>query len=190
MRAGGGGVVLFSERQRHNQHSSTVNSAGGLPLLPMSQNCCSPCTCLRYIAVQIFSDSPESVDITGCTFQSNVALMSGGAVYAGGSETLTITASTFNQNEVGTGDLGTGAGGDVWTNRLVELTVVDSTFSGSTAEYGGAAIVCCGATITTSNFSSTDVASTDVSLVSLSELYVFQAPHVFEEQNQLSLCSL
>eukprot|EP00752_Nemacystus_decipiens_P011906 g10557.t1 len=108
----------------------------------------------------IFSDSSETVDITGCTFKSNVVLLHGGAMYVGGSETLTITGSTFSQNEVGTQELGTSSGGDLWTNRLVELTVEDSVFSGSAAEYGGAAIVCCGATIAGSNFSSTDVFST------------------------------
>lgn len=84
-------------------------------------------------------------------------------MYVGGSETLTITGSVFTQNEVGTGELGNGAGGDVWACRNVELTVTDSTFSNSAAEYGGAAIVCCGAEIVKSVFSSTDVASTEVS---------------------------
>eukprot|EP00752_Nemacystus_decipiens_P011910 g10561.t1 len=108
----------------------------------------------------VFSDSSSTVDITGCTFTSNVALLHGGAMYVGGSETLTITGSTFSQNEVGLVELGTSSGGDLWISRTVELTVEDSVFSGSAAEYGGAAIVCCGATIAGSNFSSTDVFST------------------------------
>lgn len=114
--------------------------------------------------VQIFSDSTSTVDITGSTFQSNVALLNGGAMYVGGSETLTITSSVFSRNEVGTGQAGNGAGGDVWANRDVELIVTDSSFSGAAAEAGGASIVCCGANIVNSNFSSTDVFSLEVGL--------------------------
>eukprot|EP00903_Cladosiphon_okamuranus_P014004 g13023.t1 len=109
----------------------------------------------------IFSDSAESLSITSSTFKSNVALVYGGAIHASGSETLSITDSSFSNNEVGTGELGNGVGGDVWAGPNVELTVTGSVFSGSAAEYGGAAIKCCGAEILNSNFTSTDSASTE-----------------------------
>lgn len=83
-------------------------------------------------------------------------------MYVGGSETLTISSSVFSRNEVGTGEAGTGAGGDVWAHRNVELVVSDSNFSGATAEAGGGSIVCCGADIVGTNFSSTDVFSLEV----------------------------
>ena len=121
---------------------------------------CTPFPCLGFF--QIYSASTSKVDITGSTFHSMVAGSKGGAVYAGGSETLTITTSVFRRNEVVAKDQS--AGGDVWANRDVELKVVDSTFSGSAAGYGGAAIVCCGAEILNSNFSRTSAGRREVSL--------------------------
>lgn len=81
-----------------------------------------------------------------------------------GTEKLAITGSTFTDNEVGPGVGDDAAGGDVYAGTGVEITIVRSDFSGSEAEYGGAAIECCGATITTSTFSNTKSSMLGVSL--------------------------
>ncbi|CAN0357500.1 unnamed protein product [Ectocarpus sp. 12 AP-2014] len=107
----------------------------------------------------IYSDSAGIVAISGSTFKSNLASERGGAVYAVGSETLTITDSLFRGNEVGTGVDADGAGGDVYAGTNVELTVTGTTFSTSAAEYGGAAIECCGAVIIDTVFTGADTAS-------------------------------
>ncbi|CAN0394131.1 unnamed protein product [Pylaiella littoralis] len=107
----------------------------------------------------IYSDSDATVDIQDSTFESNVVSDRGGAICAVGNETLTVTDCIFRNNEVGTGEAAEGAGGDIYADRDVALTVDGTLFSGSTAEFGGAAIECCGATITNSTFSGTDSSS-------------------------------
>ncbi|CBJ26272.1 polymorphic outer membrane protein [Ectocarpus siliculosus] len=107
----------------------------------------------------IYSDSDGEIAISASTFKSNIASERGGAVYAIGSETLTITDSLFTVNEVGTGVEEGGAGGDVYAGINVELTVTGTTFSTSAAEYGGAAIECCGAVISNCTFTGADAAS-------------------------------
>ncbi|CAN0394289.1 unnamed protein product [Pylaiella littoralis] len=107
----------------------------------------------------IYSDSDAEVNIQDSTFESNVVSDKGGAICAVGSETLTVTDCIFRNNEVGTGEAAEGAGGDIYADRNVALTVHGTLFSGSTAEFGGAAIECCGATITNSTFSGTDSSS-------------------------------
>ncbi|CAM9458338.1 unnamed protein product [Ectocarpus sp. 8 AP-2014] len=107
----------------------------------------------------IYSDSAGIIAISDSTFKSNIASERGGAVYAIGSETLTITDSLFRGNEVGTGVDADGAGGDVYAATNVELTVTGTTFSTSTAEYGGAAIECCGAVISNCTFTGADTSS-------------------------------
>ncbi|CAN0024992.1 unnamed protein product, partial [Ectocarpus fasciculatus] len=107
----------------------------------------------------IYSDSAGVIAISDSTFTSNIVSERGGAVYAIGSETLTITDSFFRTNEVGTGVDADGAGGDVYAGDNVELTVTGTTFSTSAAEYGGAAIECCGATISNCTFTGADTSS-------------------------------
>ncbi|CAB1118473.1 unnamed protein product [Ectocarpus sp. CCAP 1310/34] len=114
-------------------------------------------------ACQIYSDSAGIITISNSIFKSNLASERGGAVYAIGSETLTITDSLFRGNEVGTGVDADGAGGDVYAGTNVELTVTGTTFSTSAAEYGGAAIECCGAVISDTVFTGADTASDGVS---------------------------
>ncbi|CAN0063133.1 unnamed protein product, partial [Hapterophycus canaliculatus] len=43
--------------------------------------------------------SSATVDIIDSTFASNLVSFRGGAIFAGGSEKLTITGSTFQANE-------------------------------------------------------------------------------------------
>ncbi|CAM9713187.1 unnamed protein product, partial [Ectocarpus fasciculatus] len=107
----------------------------------------------------IYSDSAGDITISDSTFKSNIVSERGGAVFATGSETLTITGSLFRGNEVGTGVAADGAGGDVYAGTNVALTVTGTTFSTSTAEYGGAAIECCGATISNCTFTGADTSS-------------------------------
>lgn len=114
---------------------------------------------------QIYSDSTGTIDIQGTTFTSNAVSEKGGAVYAVGTEKLSITGSTFTDNKVGPGEEQDAAGGDIYAGTEVEVTIGSSTFTGSQAEYGGAAIECCGGTITTSTFSNTATDMTSVSLI-------------------------
>ncbi|CAM9484228.1 unnamed protein product [Ectocarpus sp. 8 AP-2014] len=107
----------------------------------------------------IYSDSDGEIAISASTFTSNIASERGGVVYAIGSATLTIADSFFTVNEVGTGVEEDGAGGDVYAGTNVELTVTGTTFSTSVAEYGGAAIECCGAVISNCTFTGADAAS-------------------------------
>lgn len=51
--------------------------------------------------------------------------------------------------------VGDAAGGDIYAGTDVEIYIADTTFTGSEAEYGGAAIECCGGSITNSTFSYT-----------------------------------
>ena len=90
--------------------------------------------------------------IEGSQFKSNAAGTRGGAIYAMGTEELTIMDCEFNDNEAGTTDSGEGSGGDVYAADGVTLIVESSSFLNSAAEYGGAAIECCGGTITSSSF--------------------------------------
>lgn len=117
------------------------------------------------LPIQIYSDSVGSLNITRSGFSSNVATERGGAVCADGSETLTIANSTFQGNEVGLG-LAEGqqsSGGDIWASRNVDLTIEGSVFSGASAVGSGASVVCCGAQISSSNFTNVDSSLTDVS---------------------------
>eukprot|EP00752_Nemacystus_decipiens_P002934 g2729.t1 len=103
----------------------------------------------------VFSDSAGDIDITDSAFTSNAVSDKGGALYVIGSETLTIKGSTFTDNVAGPGVLSDAAGGDIYAGVDVEITISDTTFTGSQAEYGGASIECCGGSITTSSFSNT-----------------------------------
>lgn len=66
-------------------------------------------------------------------------------------------------NEAAGTDEEDGTGGDIYAARGVTLTVVSSNFTKSLASYGGAAIECCGATISDSQFTATESAMTTVS---------------------------
>lgn len=88
----------------------------------------------------------------------------GGAICADGSDILTISGCTFTGNEAGTGAEGEmGAGGDIYAISGVTLTVNSSNFTKSIADYGGAAIECCGATINSCQFTATESAMDTVS---------------------------
>lgn len=113
--------------------------------------------------LQIYSLSSQTITITNSSFTSNIVSSRGGAIYAGKSETLAITGSTFVGNEAGTSTNDEGTGGDVWADFDVELTVNGTAFSGSRAEYGGASIECCGGTIIGSTFSNSNSLSASVS---------------------------
>ncbi len=89
-------------------------------------------------------------------------------MYATGTETLRISGSTFTDNKVGPGVAQDAAGGDIFAGPGVELEIVGSSFEGSEAEYGGSAIECCGATISTSTFKNT---KSDMLSVSCEGLY-------------------
>lgn len=104
---------------------------------------------------QVFSDSAGAIDIKNSAFTSNAVSDKGGALFLVGRETLAITGSTFTDNKVGPGVQGDAAGGDIYAADDVSITIVGTTFTGSEAEYGGAAIECCGGSITTSTFSNT-----------------------------------
>lgn len=104
---------------------------------------------------QVFSDSAGAIDIKNSAFTSNAVSDKGGALFLVGRETLAITGSTFTDNKVGPGVQGDAAGGDIYAADDVSITIVGTTFTGSEAEYGGAAIECCGGSITTSIFSNT-----------------------------------
>lgn len=114
------------------------------------------------IRAQIFTDSEEQeVIISGSKFTANLASQRGGAICAVGTDLLSVDGCAFESNEVISQTLDT-SGGDIFAISGVALVVADSTFAGSTAQYGGAAIECCGAVITNCNFDNTDAASEDV----------------------------
>lgn len=95
------------------------------------------------------------MEISDSTFESNAASDKGGVLYATGSETLRISRSNFTDNKVGPGVAQDASGGDIFAGPGVELVIEESNFEGSEALYGGSAIECCGATISTSNFKNT-----------------------------------
>lgn len=74
-----------------------------------------------------------------------------------------MSGCVFTSNEAGLDDEEAGAGGDIFASRGVTLTVTNSNFTQSTAYYGGAAIECCGATISDSQFTATESAMATVS---------------------------
>lgn len=80
-----------------------------------------------------------------CTFSGNAVTGRGGALCAQGRhENLVINASRFFGNSAGVGE--GSAGGAVFADRGVQLTVESSTFDGNAA-YRGGAVDCCGATL-------------------------------------------
>lgn len=93
-----------------------------------------------------------------------MATIGGGAVCADGTDILAVSGSVFVGNEAaGTDEEDSGTGGDIYAARGVTLTVVSSNFTKSLASYGGAAIECCGATISDSQFTATESATDAVS---------------------------
>lgn len=109
--------------------------------------------CLVSPLLQIYSDSDGEVMITGSYFTSNVAGQRGGGICAAGTETLTISGCEFKNNEAGLKSDDNGAGGDVYAIDGVTLTLTSTNFTESSAQYGGAAVECCGASITDCLFS-------------------------------------
>ncbi len=107
------------------------------------------------------------MEIDRCNFKSNIASERGGAVFAGGSETLNIVGSTFQANEVGVSDEAS-SGGDLWASRNVAITISDSVFSGGSASGSGGSMVICGGSISNSNITSADSSSDAVSRVASS----------------------
>ena len=94
---------------------------------------------------------------------SNVVTSRGGAICADATDFLTVSGCVFTSNEAGLDDVEDGSGGDIYAARGVTLTVEASNFTQSTAYYGGAAIECCGAVITDSQFTATESAREEVS---------------------------
>lgn len=81
-----------------------------------------------------------------------MARTSGGAIYATGTGTLTITDCEFSDNEAGVTDDVYGSGGDIYAADGITLEVVGSKFLDSATDIGGAAIECCGGTISDCDF--------------------------------------
>lgn len=81
-----------------------------------------------------------------------MARTSGGAIYATGTETLTISDCEFDNNEAGINEEGTGSGGDIYAVDGVTLKVERTKFLFSATEIGGAAIDFCGGIIDDCDF--------------------------------------
>lgn len=61
------------------------------------------------------------------------------------------------------GDETTGRGGDVYAEVGVDLSIVSSNFTGSSADYAGAGVWCCGASITNCYFTNLETSLSTVS---------------------------
>lgn len=65
---------------------------------------------------------------------------------------MEVINSIFSYNEAGTPMDDNASGGDIYAADGVTLKVQSSSFFHSASKFGGAAIECCGATITDSTF--------------------------------------
>ena len=83
---------------------------------------------------QIFSVSAANASFSGLTFENGWPSSAGGAIYASGTGTVTVTNSTFSNNKVGSV-----GGGAIYANGTGNtVSVANSTFSGNSGYDGGA----------------------------------------------------
>jgi predicted outer membrane repeat protein len=88
--------------------------------------------------------------ISNSRFKNNIAGYGGGAICTAGfgAPTLQITNSSFDNNRATRTDIDTGFGGAIYLNTTANLTVVGSSFTSNSAQFGGALSVMQGATAT------------------------------------------
>ncbi|CAM9438432.1 unnamed protein product [Choristocarpus tenellus] len=98
------------------------------------------------------NDDSVAVTIRGSLFESNVATVAGGAIFATGSDAVTVEDSVFKMNEAANEDNQIAMGGGIFADSMVPLTVTNSSFSSNTAESAGSAIYLCGGNLVHSTF--------------------------------------
>jgi CSLREA domain-containing protein len=82
----------------------------------------------------IRANSPANLNVTGCTFDGNVAATAGGAIYASGVGTLTVTNSAFSSNYANLNN-----GGAIWSSKDT-TNISNSTFTTNHIPGSGGAI--------------------------------------------------
>ena len=136
----GGTLTVTNSKLTNNtadHHGGAIYNDGGTLTVT---NCTLTDNSAAY-AGAIANDGNSTV--TNSTFIGNTAGGNGGAILNFGGATLTVNNTTFLANSANTNNPEGGSGGAI--DNLGTLIVTNSTFTGNSAEYGGA--ICSGETL-------------------------------------------